>query len=297
MKRREERVFLSNIHTIESLNGDLVFKEIFGTQKNVRFTEYLLELLKGYEKHSLKGKVTVLNEVFLDKTKLNDKGITSDVLAKSGDEVIDLEMYTTFENDDFEKSLTYLTRIYGTRLEIGEKYQNQPKVTQYNFCVSSHVPDIDEYETDFLFMDRITSNIITNKIEGYIYRLDKLDDVVYDDARKEELRRIMKMMYAKTKEERLEISKGSEILMDLAQVMEEFVNDEAVLKYKSLAGKNEEIARRNGRREGREEGRKEERVTRSMEIAKNLLKDHLDINKIMQYTGLTKQEVMKLQER
>ena len=282
---------MSNIHTIESLNGDLVFKEIFGTQKNVRFTEYLLELLKGYKKHSLKGKVTVLNEVFLDKTKLNDKGITSDVLAKSGDEVINLEMYTTFENDDFEKSLTYLTRIYGTRLEIGEKYRNQPKVTQYNFCVSSHVSGINEFETDFLFMDRKTTNIISDKIEGYIYRLDKLDDVVYDDARKEELRRIMKMIYAKTKEERLEIAKGSEILMDLAQVMEEFVNDEAVLKYKSLAGKNEEIARRNGRREGRKEGTQLERCN----IAKNLLKDHLDINKIMQYTGLTKQEILRLQ--
>ena len=283
---------MSKVHTIESLNGNLVFKEIFGTQKNVRFTEYLLELLKGYKKHSLKGKVTVLNEVFLDKTKLNDKGITSDVLAKSGDEVINLEMYTTFEDDDFEKSLTYLTRIYGTRLEIGEKYQNQPKVTQYNFCMSSHVSGINEFETDFLFMDRITSNIITNKIEGYIYRLDKLDDVVYDDDRKEELRRIMKMMYAKTKEERLEIAKGSEILMDLAQVMEEFVNDEDVLKFKSLTRKNEEIARRNGRREGIEEGIQ----TRNMEIAKNLLKDHLDINTIMQYTGLTKQEILKLQQ-
>ena len=282
---------MSKVHTIESLNGDLVFKEVFGTQKNVRFTEYLLELLKGYEKHSLKGKVTVLNEVFLDKTKLNDKGITSDVLAKSGDEVINLEMYTTFEKDDFEKSLTYLTRIYGTRLEIGEKYQNQPKVTQYNFCVSSHISGINEFETDFLFMDRKTTNIISDKIEGYIYRLDKLDDVVYDDVRKEELRKIMKMIYAKTKEERLEIAKGSEILMDLAQVMEEFVNDEAVLKYKSLAGKNEEIARRNGRREGRKEGTQLERCN----IAKNLLKDHLDINKIMQYTGLTKQEILRLQ--
>ena len=282
---------MSKVHTIESLNGDLVFKEVFGTQKNVRFTEYLLELLKGYEKHSLKGKVTVLNEVFLDKTKLNDKGITSDVLAKSEDEVIDLEMYTTFEEDDFEKSLTYLTRIYGTRLEIGEKYQNQPKVTQYNFCVSSHISGINEFETDFLFMDRKTTNIISDKIEGYIYRLDKLDDVVYDDVRKEELRKIMKMIYAKTKEERLEIAKGSEILMDLAQVMEEFVNDEAVLKYKSLAGKNEEIARRNGRREGRKEGTQLERCN----IAKNLLKDHLDINKIMQYTGLTKQEILRLQ--
>ena len=282
---------MSNVHTIESLHGDLIFKEIFGTQKNVRFTEYLLELLKGYEKKSLKGKVTVLNEVFLEKTKLNDKGVTSDVLAESEGEVIDLEMYTTFEHDDFEKSLTYLTRIYGTRLEIGEKYQNQPKVTQYNFCVSSHISGINEFETDFLFMDRKTTNIISDKIEGYIYRLDKLDDVVYDDVRKEELRKIMKMIYAKTKEERLEIAKGSEILMDLAQVMEEFVNDEAVLKYKSLAGKNEEIARRNGRREGRKEGTQLERCN----IAKNLLKDHLDINKIMQYTGLTKQEILRLQ--
>ncbi len=275
---------MSKVHTIESLNGDLVVKEIFGTQKNVRFTEYLLELLKGYERYSLKGKVTVLNEVFLDKTKLNDKGITSDVLAKSGDEVIDLEMYTTFEKDDFEKSLTYLTRIYGTRLEIGEEYRNQPKVTQYNFCVSSHVPDIDEYETDFLFMDRITNNIITNKIEGYIYRLDKLGDVVYDDDRKEELRRIMKMMYVKSKEERLEIARGSEILMDLAQVMEEFVNDEDVLKFKSLTRKNEEIARRNGKN------------ARSMEIAKNLLNLNIDIPTIIKSTGLSKKEIQKLQE-
>ena len=275
---------MSKVHTIESLNGDLVVKEIFGTQKNVRFTEYLLELLKGYERYSLKGKVTVLNEVFLDKTKLNDKGITSDVLAKSGDEVIDLEMYTTFEKDDFEKSLTYLTRIYGTRLEIGEEYRNQPKVTQYNFCVSSHVPDIDEYETDFLFMDRITNNIITNKIEGYIYRLDKLGDVVYDDDRKEELRRIMKMIYAKSKEERLEIARGSEILMDLAQVMEEFVNDEDVLKFKSLTRKNEEIARRNGKN------------ARSMEIAKNLLNLNIDIPTIIKSTGLSKKEIQKLQE-
>ena len=91
---------------------------------------------------------------------------------------------------------------------------------------------------------------------------------------------------------KLEIARGSEILMDLAQVMEEFVNDKDVLKYKSLAGKNEEIARRNGRREGREEGLK----IRSAEIAKNLLKDHLDINTIMQYTGLTKQEILKLQQ-
>ncbi len=287
---------MSKGHTIESLHGDLVFKEIFGTQKNVRFTEYLLELLKGYERGFLRGKVTVLNEVFLEKTKLKDKGITSDVLAKIGDEVINLEMYMSFEEDDLEKSLVYLTRIYGTRLEIGEKYQKQPKVTQYNFCESCHVSKIPEFETDFLFIDRKTNNIISDNLEGYIYRLDKLKSVAYDDTRKEELLKIMKMIYSNDSEERFKIAKGSEMLMDMAEVMKEFVNDEAVLKFKSLVGKNEEIARRNGMREGIQKGKKEERVTRSMEIAKNLLKDHLAVDKIMQYTGLSKQEILKLQE-
>ena len=48
--------------------------------------------------------------------------------------------------------------------------------------------------------------------EGYIYCLDKLENVAYDDNRKEELLKLMKMIYAKNNEERLEIAKGSERL-------------------------------------------------------------------------------------
>ena len=283
---------MSNINTLDNLHGDLMFKEIFGTQKNVRFTEYLLELLKGYKRHSLKGKVKVLNEVFLDKTKLTDKGITSDVLAEVEDEVINLEMYTAFDHEDFEKSLAYLTRIYGTRLEIGDRYQKQPKVTQYNFCKSSHVSNIPEFETDFLLIDRRTYHIITDKLEGYIYRLDKLENVAYDDNRKEELLKLMKMIYAKSNEERLEIAKGSEILMDLAQVMKKFVNDETILEYKSLTKKVENIARKDGRREGIQEGTQVEKH----KIAKNLLNLNIDISTIMQSTGLSKQEILNLQK-
>ena len=128
------------------------------------------------------------------------------------------------------------------------------------------------------------------------YRLNKIENVAYDDNRKEELLKLMKMIYAKSNEERLEVAKGSEILMDLAQVMKEFVNNESVLKFKSLVGKHEEIARRNGRREGIQEGKREERIARSKEIAKNLLNLNIDISTIMKSTGLSRQEILKLQE-
>ena len=63
-------------------------------------------------------------------------------------------------------------------------YQKQPKVTQYIFCKSSHVSNTSEFETDFLLMDRRTFHIITDKLEGYIYRLDKLENVAYDDKKR-----------------------------------------------------------------------------------------------------------------
>ena len=71
--------------------------------------------------------------------------------------------------------------------------------------------------------------------------------------------------------------------MDLAQVMKKFVNDETILEYKSLTKKVENIARKDGIQ------------TEKHKIAKNLLNDHLNIEKIMQYTGLSRQEILKLQ--
>ena len=102
----------------------------------------------------------------------------------------------------------------------------------------------------------------------------------------------MKMIYAKNNEERLEIAKGSEILMDLAQVMKKFVNDETILEYKSLTKKVENIARKDGRREGIQEGTQVEKH----KIAKNLLNLNIDISTIMQSTGLSKQEILNLQK-
>ncbi len=44
-----------------------------------------------------------------------------------------------------------------------------------------------------------------------------------------------------------------------------------------------------GRREGKREGKRE----RAIEIAKNMLKEKLDINLIMKMTGLTKEQILK----
>ena len=79
--------------------------------------------------------------------------------------------------------------------------------------------------------------------------------------------------------------------MDIARKVEKFMRDNNLVQYYDLEASHQyEI------KDSYDTGKNEGLRDRSIEIAKNLLNDHLDIDKIMKYTGLTKQEIMKLQE-
>ncbi len=75
--------------------------------------------------------------------------------------------------------------------------------------------------------------------------------------------------------------------MDIVEKVEKFMRDNNLVQYYDLEASHQyEI------KDSYDTGKNEEKIS----IAKNLLNDHLDIDKIMKYTGLTKQEIMKLQE-
>ena len=75
--------------------------------------------------------------------------------------------------------------------------------------------------------------------------------------------------------------------MDIARKVEKFMRDNNLVQYYDLEASHQyEI------KDSYDTGKNEEKIS----IAKNLLNDHLDIDKIMKYTGLTKQKIMKLQE-
>ena len=69
---------------LDSLGSDIIFKEIFGTEKNIRFTELLLETLKNMPHGSLKDKVTILNSSPLNKTNIQNKSVNADILVSMG---------------------------------------------------------------------------------------------------------------------------------------------------------------------------------------------------------------------
>lgn len=89
------------------------------------------------------------------------------------------------------------------------------------------------------------------------------------------LEKIFLIIKATTHEEREQIAEGSEILMDMVNTIKKFINDEEIKEMKSFQNK------------WLDEGR----CIGQISIAKVMLKAGEKIEKIISYTGLSKQEI------
>ena len=238
----------------------MIFKEIFGTQKNIRFLEVFLEELKKIPRNSLKGKVTILNGNPLNKTNVKNKSIVSDILVEIPGEIINLEMYTSFDEEDFTKSKVYFFRIYSTDLPVGEKYERQHKVSQYNICLKSSLSFTKNLKTEYLLKEKEKNVIVAHDLKGYIYNLDKLDEVNYHVGESDLLNEIFKIIKATTDEERKSIAEGSEFLMDVVTQIRKFLYDEETKEMKNIQDKWKREAKKEGLASGMAQGIKSEKT-------------------------------------
>lgn len=119
-----------------------------------------------------------------------------------------------------------------------------------------------------------------------IVRLD-LDDKKYYNL-SDRFRRQLEFLGAKSYEERENIAKGDEILMDLNAWLEEYRNDESLREFFD----EKRWAKLEGHNEGVEEGKN----NKTIEIAKNLFKTNLTLEEIASSTNLTLEEIKKIYE-
>lgn len=276
MKKKKENINPN----LDTLTNDLIFKETYANIHNRAALEYLLEEFFNLPKYSLKNKLQVSYETPLIKTRLNDKSVRGDlVVTTPNNEILSLEMYSTFSNISLKKSKTYIMRIYSTQLDIGDKYQDIRKVIQINF--------IDKTKIKLEHKLVSTTHVIDESdFEINIVRLDLLDKVDYNLS--ESLIRQLRFIGAKSHEERTRIAKGDKILMELNEWIEKYRNDETL---KEVFDERKWI-----KLEGKEEGIELGIEKRNIEIAKKMLEDKADISSIIKYTGLSKSDIENLQE-
>ena len=270
-----------------NLMNDALAKSIIRSKEAREEVIGFLSGITHIPKRKFKNALFVGGEI--PKNNKQEKGKISDVMCILKDVIIIIEINDSYYQNLFPKNSLYSYATLVSATPVNAKVYK--KVILVNIDSFNHfkvkepvIPFGTKYE-ELEEHDLYTSyHVILENITNTNYNIDK-------EVRKFGEFLGLKLSIEELKEKYREDGK----YMNIVKKVEKFMRDNNLVQYYDLEASHQyEI--KDSYATGKNEGRKEGLQTRSIEIAKNLLNDHLDIDKIMKYTGLTKQEIKKLQQ-
>ncbi|MDZ5762736.1 PD-(D/E)XK nuclease family transposase [Candidatus Cyrtobacter comes] len=296
--------------------NDLVFKRIFGTEKNKDILkDFLNDVITYGQKPPIK-EVTLLNPVLDQETMLHKQSIV-DVLCEDETGVKYIVEMQVAKVGGFEKRAQYYAaRAYCSQIEKGEPYENLKEViflaiTEYVMFPnkkdykSTHVVldsktkerDLKDFSFTFIELPKFTKTKIEEletPEEKWCYFLKNANDP--DDDLIKNSKEVIKKAYRElethhwSKEELRKYEQEEKYARD-AMARERYV----IMEAKSEAreeGVKEGI--KEGMEKGMEKGIEKGKNAATLEIARNLLSLCVDKKKIADSTGLSLKEIDEL---
>ena len=295
---------------------DIIFRNIFGKKGNEAILEDLLEGIMG-EKVKVKN---LQSNVETPVENVEQKRTILDVKAELGDErIVDIEMQNKKYYYYDKRVLYYLGKIVTEQIKSGERYTDLKELIIINI-LNYTLPDVPEYITKCHITNE--SNYHMKEVTLYYIQLPRFleERNLSDPNTKYEEER--KLSDPNTKYEDIVKSKLDEWCVFLCDenkgvrdmaVKTNLSLEEAVKQYEELIAipgvvetafrremaeadikANEEFMRQAGISEGKAEGRVEGMILKQKEIAKKMLDQKINIQIIIQVTGLTKEELEEL---
>ena len=288
------------------LTVDYAFKRVFGKNGNESILKDLLESILNIEIKS----ITIQNPEIPKNMKDGKVGVLDVRAELNGDEITEVEMQVQDQHNIDKRSPTYLTKIYSDQLKEGEQYIEVKKVVVINilnfdyykrnsyhsvarmmFEESKENEKVDlgyivedKYATKDLEMHfielpkfRKKDPDMSNKLEQWLCLIcDEEDKIKMAESRNEEIEK------AKKELEKLAMNPEDRELYELRL---KAIRDEMNIRYSGYI---------DGMAEGEAKGRAEGKNERNIEIAKNMLKENVNIQFISKMTGLNLEEIEKL---
>lgn len=276
----EEQIIFNDLIT-----NDLVFKYVFS--KVDIFTDFINYVLESL---NIKEKIDTIQAVpqkfiLSEKIKLHDYYLDLVGILSNGT-MVDLEMYTSFGKEEYQKSYTYASAMYQNQQKKNAKYANNKSV----MCINLMTGNYKRLNKKLINLYEYRNNDTLKKtdeeqIKMILIRLDKVADIEYANC---ELRiiRWCELMNAKSWEDAEKIAKGDEIMTEVIESVRDFLSNPRYQKMKN----DMDWKLRTKEDAARSEGITQEKV----DCAKNLLKENCSIDLIEKATGLSKNEIKSL---
>ena len=282
------------------LKNDVVFKAFFARKGN---KEFLIDFLEALFKIKIKN-INIAQEVDLGKLVQGEKTGRLDVQAILNDGVvIDIEMQVTDEHNIVTRTMFYGAKQLSMMTGKGKKYHEIKKVVMVNILNYEFLP-YDECVSDtVIVLNEHREHEVIDKMKWYFIELPKFRKqkpdmdkkinqwLAFIDNRDEELIKMAESKNKVLKRARLEMDylTGDEEIKRLEYLREKWRMDyNSGIDWAKKQGEKAGIAK--GQRKGKKAGIKQAQL----EIARELLKNHVAIEIIVKSTGLTKQEIEKI---
>lgn len=278
------------------IKNDYVFKRTFSYKGN---EDVLLDLLEAILDRKIL-KVTVKNPEMVSE-KENGKKFILDIKAELDDgTIVDIEMQTADEKNIEERSTAYISRMIAEQLQTGEKYTKLNKaifigILDFNYYKRNSYHSIARLRFDKIKEDNYVDmgyskqdEIASRYIEMHYIELPKyfkknpsiktkLDEWLWLFSGDEEK---MEMVKRKNKK----VKKAMDTLERIS------LNPKEREMYEAI--QTEEFLQRISENKFREEGERKKEI----EIAKKMLNKNVKIKEIMEFTGLTEEEIEEIRE-
>lgn len=260
---------------------DIVFQALFGDVGSEKITGRFLRSILKQEV----SEVDLSQNIVLRREQEDDKLGILDIIAKINEkEYCNIEMQLVDTGEIRERILYYWSKIYARQLKKGQKYRELEKtivILIANFEIKG-LEDL-KYHTEWKIMDKETQKVIlTDKFELRIIELPKIKE-----EEQEELIDWLLFLEnpqserVKTKmEENEELKEAVEKLQGMSE--DDYMQRIADLREKAILDYNSgmDTALRKGIKKGK------------LETAKKMLEKGMDIDTIIEVTGLSKEEIV-----
>ncbi len=298
-----------------SLTVDYAFKRVFGKNGNESMLKDFLEAILDISIE----KIEIQNPE-IPKDMKDSKIGTLDIKAQINEnQLIDIEMQVQDQYNIDKRSTQYLTKMYADQLKEGETYQQTKRVIAINILNFNYYKRNTYHSIARMKFEEIEPNkyvdmgykeedqIATRDIEMHFIELPKFKKKNPNvNSRLEQWLWVLsgekeKIEVAKKKNE--EVKKAEDELERLSQDRQErelyelrlkAIRDEQNIMLTGIE-RGIERGRKQGIEFGRKQGIEQGLKKKSIEIARNMLKENIDIEIIIRTTGLTKEEIKKIE--
>ena len=274
--------------------NDAMFKAIFCNENNRDLLTRLLEDILG-TKVTIK-KVSVPE---LIKKNIYVKGKTLDVLVKTDSEEINIEVNSYSNKVLRRRNASYIFSRYANNVEVGSSYLKMPKFIQVNLTseTDSGIPDVAKYT----LLDPNTCELYIDNLIIYEFNLPKIKETCYNKNNKHKFIALLDA----NKEELTKLSNGDKLMEKFKSEVDKLNSDDKFVKFLSDEKETELLINtyrdegydkglEKGIEQGVEQGIEQGTLEEKQKIAREMLKDNIDINTICKYTKLGKKEIEAL---